>query len=104
MKLVSLIIFLAFNTISFAQHNVGIFDNAADIGKPKTAGTSILTAAFEFTGEKGNGHRKIGWMIRESPDEAAASVNAVIHGDGLTVLQWRPLRGAYMRDPEDEVF
>src|SRR3954465_12356459 len=43
-------------------------------------------------------------MIRESADEAAASVNAVVHGDGLTVLQWRPLRGAYMRDPEDEVF
>lgn len=70
----------------------------------KIGGDFILTANFEFMGEKGNAHRKIGWMIRESPDEAAASVNAVIHGDGLTVLQWRPLRGAYMRDPEDEVF
>ncbi len=70
----------------------------------KIGGNFILTADFEFAGEKGNEHRKIGWMIRESTDEAAASVNAVIHGDGLTVLQWRPLRGAYMRDPEDEVF
>ena len=49
-------------------------------------------------------HRKMGWMIRESVDEAAASYNAVTHGDGLTVLQWRPLRGAYMRDPEEEIF
>ena len=70
----------------------------------KIGGDFILTGNFEFLGEQGNGHRKIGWMIRESVEEAAASVNAVVHGDGLTVLQWRPLRGAYMRDPEDEVF
>ena len=43
-------------------------------------------------------------MVRESADEAAASMNAVVHGDGLTVLQWRELRGAFMRDPEDEIF
>src|SRR5665647_683819 len=70
----------------------------------KINGDFILTADFAFMGDKGNGHRKIGWMIRESLDEAAASYNAVAHGDGLTVLQWRPLRGAYMRDPEEEIF
>src|SRR5215217_2648528 len=70
----------------------------------KIKGDFILTASFAFAGEGENGHRKIGWMIRESTDEAAASMNAVIHGDGLTVLQWRPLRGAFMRDPEDEIF
>ncbi|MFL5787193.1 MAG: TolB family protein [Flavisolibacter sp.] len=70
----------------------------------KIAGDFILTANFEFLGNKGNEHRKIGWMVRESLDEGAASMNAVVHGDGLTVLQWRELRGAYMRDPEDEIF
>lgn len=70
----------------------------------KINGDFILTANFEFTGATGNEHRKIGWMVRESADEAAASMNAVYHGDGLTVLQWRELRGAYMRDPEDEIF
>lgn len=40
----------------------------------KINGDFILTADFKFLGEKGNGHRKIGWMIRESLDEAAASV------------------------------
>jgi hypothetical protein len=43
-------------------------------------------------------------MVRESDDEKAASINATLHGDGLTVLQWRELRGAFMRDPEDEIF
>ncbi|MEO6549806.1 MAG: hypothetical protein ABIN94_17525 [Ferruginibacter sp.] len=70
----------------------------------KIGGDFILTADFAFLGEKGNSHRKMGWMLRESPDESAASYNAVTHGDGLTVLQWRPLRGAYMRDPEEEIF
>jgi TolB protein len=68
------------------------------------SGDFILTANFAFTKPGGDPHRKIGWMIRESADEAAASMNAVVHGDGLTVLQWRPLRGAYMRDPQDEIF
>jgi TolB protein len=72
----------------------------------KLKGDFILTADFEFTGDTTNaaGHRKIGWMIRESTDEAAASIISGKHIDGLVVLQWRPYRGMYMRDPEDELF
>lgn len=70
----------------------------------KISGDFILTADFAFAGEKGNEHKKMGWMVRESLDDDAASYNAVTHGNGLTLLQWRPLRGAYMRDPEDEIF
>lgn len=72
----------------------------------KIKGDFLLTADFEFTGDTVNavGHRKIGWMVRESTDEGAASVNACKHYDGLTVLQWRPYRGMFMRDPEDEIF
>jgi Tol biopolymer transport system component len=67
-------------------------------------GDFILTANFQFIGDKGNAHRKIGWMVRESVDAASASINAVVHGDGLTVMQWRALKGAFMRDPQDELF
>ncbi len=70
----------------------------------KIGGDFIATANFEFIGEGGAAHRKTGWMIRESADAEAAGANGVTHGDGLAVLQWRPLRGAYMRDPEGEVF
>ncbi|MEJ7588803.1 MAG: hypothetical protein WKI04_14700 [Ferruginibacter sp.] len=70
----------------------------------KISGDFIITADFSFVGDKGDAHKKIGWMLRESLDEGAASYNAVTHGDGLTVLQWRPLRGAYMRDPQEEIF
>jgi len=39
-------------------------------------GDFILTANFEFIGNKGDNHRKYGWMIRESLDDAAAHVSA----------------------------
>ncbi|MEP7145197.1 MAG: hypothetical protein ABI707_20090 [Ferruginibacter sp.] len=72
----------------------------------KLTGDFILTADFEFTGDTvgAAGHRKAGWMIRESLDEGAASINSCKHIDGLIVLQWRPYRGMFMRDPEDELF
>jgi len=72
----------------------------------KVKGDFILTADFEFTGDlsRANSHRKIGWMVRESEDEGAASWNAVNHYDGLCLLQWRPYKGMWMRDPEEEIF
>jgi len=70
----------------------------------KMSGDFTLTASFQLQGDTGNGHRKFGWMIRESEDEASVSINAVQHGDGLVVMQWRGQHGANMRDPEDEIF
>jgi TolB protein len=72
----------------------------------KISGDFILTADFAFTGDTAGaiGHRKTGWMIRESTDEGAASANACKHIDGLVVLQWRPYHGMFMRDPEEERF
>lgn len=70
----------------------------------KLKGNFILTANVKLLGEGKDPHRKIGWMVRAGEQEDAASMSAVVHGDGLTVLQWRRLRGAYMRDPEDKIF
>jgi TolB protein len=70
----------------------------------KLSGDFILTANFEFSASEGDPHRKIGWMVRQSADSNAVHYSAVLHGDGLTVLQWRKLKGALMRDPEDEQF
>jgi TolB protein len=141
MKFFYFIIFCLFWELGTAQTvPVGLFQNHADIGKPKNAGDTrydeatqtyymkgsgyniwfnrdelqyayrnikgdfVLTGDFAFVGDKGNGHRKIGWMIRQSLDDDAAATSAVAHGDGLTVMQWRMLKGAFMRDPEDEIF
>ncbi|RWY57465.1 hypothetical protein [Mucilaginibacter gilvus] len=70
----------------------------------KIKGDFTATANFEFKGADGNGHRKIGWTIRESTDEGAIHASAVSHGDGLTVMQWRSTKGANMLDPQEEIF
>jgi TolB protein len=72
----------------------------------KLKGDFILTADFAFTGDTvaAVGHRKIGWMIRQTTDAGSASANACKHIDGLVVLQWRPYNGMFMRDPEEERF
>lgn len=67
-------------------------------------GDFILTANFSLNGDKGNKHRKTGWMIRGSASEKSPHISAVLHGDGLTVMQWRGSEGAAMRDPQDEAF
>ncbi len=63
-----------------------------------------LTARLTLLGNGKNAHRKIGWMARESGRDNAAHISATLHGDGLTVLQWRRMQGDSMRDPEDEIF
>jgi Tol biopolymer transport system component len=67
-------------------------------------GDFILTANFTFASTAGDAHKKVGWMIRESLQDDASHISATYHADGLTALQWRVMRGAYMRDPEDEIF
>jgi TolB protein len=70
----------------------------------KIKGDFILTANFEFVGKGVEKHRKTGWMVRETIDEKSPHITATLHGDGLTVLQWRGEAGVAMRDPQDEIF
>lgn len=52
-------------------------------------GDFILTTRAQFIGEGVEQHRKIGWMARSSLDSDSAHINAAVHGDGLTSLQFR---------------
>ena len=70
----------------------------------KIKGDFILTANFEFVGKGINAHRKTGWMVRATTEDKSPHITATLHGDGLTVLQWRGEKGAAMRDPQDELF
>jgi len=70
----------------------------------KIKGDFILTANFRFEGKGMEAHRKTGWMIRWTTDEKSPHISAVLHGNGLTVMQWRNSEGAAMRDPQDELF
>ncbi len=91
-------------TLKGAGYNIWFGRDEFQFAYRKLTGDFIITADFEFVGTGVDPHRKIGWMVRESKDDNAAHVSAVVHGDGLTVLQWRRLKGALMRDPQDEIF
>ena len=56
-------------------------------------GDFIVRAKIRFIGEGVNPHRKLGWIVRNSLNPDAPHVNAAIHGDGLTSLQFRRFRG-----------
>jgi regulation of enolase protein 1 (concanavalin A-like superfamily) len=70
---------------------------AADEGHflwKRLKGDFIVSARVEFVGSGVEAHRKIGWMARASMDPGATHASAVVHGDGLTSLQFRRTAGA----------
>lgn len=91
-------------TLSGGGYNIWFNRDEFQFLHRKLSGDFILTANFAFPSNAGDAHKKVGWMIRESLQEDASHISATYHADGLTVLQWRVMRGAYMRDPEDEIF
>lgn len=91
-------------TLHGAGYNIWFARDEFHYTYKELEGNFILTAHFGFEGKGTNPHRKIGWMVRESSADDAVHMSAVIHGDGLTVLQWRVGKGQEMRDPEDEIF
>src|SRR5690606_35374791 len=56
-------------------------------------GDFILRVHIEFVGEGVDPHRKIGWVVRNNFHPDSPLVNASIHGDGLTSLQFRRTKG-----------
>jgi TolB protein len=56
-------------------------------------GDFILRAEVKLLGEGVEPHRKAGWIIRNTLDGNSQHVNAAIHGDGLTSLQFRKTIG-----------
>lgn len=56
-------------------------------------GDVTLSADIEWVGTSPTTHRKAMLMIRQSLDPDSAYADAVSHGDGLTALQFRGVRG-----------
>ena len=91
-------------TVTGAGYNTWFNRDEAHYVYTPLTGDFILTAEFSFTGSGTDPHRKTGWMIRSSLADTGIHISAVLHGDGLTVMQWRTAPGADMRDPEDQLF
>ncbi|REE83774.1 WD40 repeat protein [Lutibacter oceani] len=63
-------------------------------------GDFILRAHVKFIGEGLDPHRKIGWIVRNNLSGNSPHVNASIHGDGLTSLQYRKTNGGITEQVE----
>lgn len=64
----------------------------------KVTGDFIFSTNPAFISKGVNAHRKIGLMARNSYDESSAYIDAVVHGDGLTSMQYRDKETAETRE------
>lgn len=62
-------------------------------------GNFIVTTKAAFAGAGVDPHRKTGWMVRSDLAADSPHGSAVLHGDGLTSLQFRKTKGA----PTEEI-
>jgi TolB protein len=60
----------------------------------RISGDFILQARVQWLGKGVEAHRKVGLIARSSQDADAPYVDAIVHGDGLTSLQFRRSKGA----------
>jgi len=67
------------------------------------SGNFIATARASFIGKGIEQHRKTGWIVRSSLDADAAQVSVVLHGDGLTSLQFRRSKGANIEELRSDI-
>lgn len=75
----------------------GQHDAFGFVWKP-VRGDLTLAARVEIQGESRQGHRKAGVMFRQSLAPDAAYADVVVHGDGLTSLQYRAVTGGETRE------
>src|SRR5215471_944351 len=67
------------------------------------AGDFILQTRVRFAGKGVDPHRKAGLMIRATMDADSPYVDAVVHGDGLTSLQFRRAKGAATEEKRSDL-
>lgn len=69
----------------------------------QASGDVSLVADLRWVGTGGNAHRKACLMIRQTLDADSPYADAVVHGDGLTSLQYREERGGPTREIQSNV-
>lgn len=62
------------------------------------SGDFSFSTTLAFENKEGNAHKKMGLMIRESLNGNSKYVDVVVHGDGLTSLQYRSETGGITKE------
>jgi TolB protein len=84
--------------ISGSGENIWFGEDSFSFLWKKMEGDFIIQAQLSFLGEGTDPHRKAGLMIRGGLSSGAAHVSCVVHGDGLTSLQYRKAPGMDMEE------
>src|SRR5689334_12777462 len=66
-------------------------------------GNFILTTNAAFAGKGVEAHRKLGWIVRSTLDPDSPHAVVVVHGDGLTSLQFRKTKGGVTEEIRSSV-
>ncbi|MEH6407154.1 MAG: hypothetical protein V7767_07725 [Leeuwenhoekiella sp.] len=64
----------------------------------KMSGDVAITADINWPGTEGDAHKKACLIFRQTLDSSSAYADAVVHGDGLTSMQYRESKGAVTRE------
>lgn len=78
--------------------NMWFAEDALHFVWKRVAGDVTLAADIRWLGAGGNAHRKACLLIRQSLDPQSPYADAVVHGDGLTSLQYRQTQGGITRE------
>ena len=91
-------------TITGSGNNMWANEDDFQFAWKKMSGDVTLAANISFIGLGGVPHRKGVLMIRQSLDADSVYVDAALHGNGLTALQYRDEKGAVTHDIESNIF
>ena len=69
----------------------------------KISGDGMLDADVGFPVPGGNAHRKACLIFRQSLEADSAYADAALHGDGLTSLQYREVKGGRTYEVQSNV-
>ena len=90
-------------TVAGGGENMWFAKDAFHFAWKKASGDLSLAAGVAFPAAGKNPHRKACLMIRQSLDADSAYVDAAVHGDGLTSLQFRESKGALTHEVQANV-
>src|SRR5262249_49785492 len=89
--------------ITGSGENMWFAADAFQFAWKKLSGDVSLTADIAFVGAGKDPHRKAVLMIRQGLEADSAYVDAAIHGDGLTSLQFRDAQGSNTHEVQANV-
>lgn len=90
-------------TITGSGENIWFDEDAFHFAWREMSGDFILRAHMTFISDQQHEHRKMGWMLRENTTEGSPHFSAVVHGDGLTALQYRKEQDGETMEIQSEV-